>query len=55
MEVIIYTTAAAGADLPTARTIDDVDLIPYLINTNMVDKPHEHLFFCRGFGMSGGS
>ena len=46
----IYTTAAAtaGADLPTDRPIDGVDLMPYLINTDLTDTPHEHLFFRSG-------
>lgn len=46
----IYTTAAtaAGADLPTDRPIDGVDLTPYLISTDVSDTPHEYLFFRSG-------
>jgi arylsulfatase A-like enzyme len=58
----IYATAAAaaGADLPTDRAIDGVDLTPYLISTDISDGPHEYLFFRSGAArgrceMSGGS
>lgn len=46
----IYATAAAaaGADLPTDRKIDGVDLMPYLISTDITDAPHKHLFFRSG-------
>jgi len=48
MEVIFYITAPAGADLPTDRTIDGVDLMPYLINADIFEETHEHLFFRSG-------
>ncbi len=54
----IYATAAAaaGADLPTDRIIDGVDLTPYVApnatgierTTERTDMPHEYLFFRGG-------
>ena len=48
--VDIYATAAAaaGADLPTDRIMDGVDLIPYVTGSTRMDSPHEYLFFRGG-------
>lgn len=46
----MYATAAAaaGADLPSDRTIDGVDLAPYVLGTNEQEVPHDYLFFRSG-------
>jgi len=46
----MYATAAAaaGADLPSDRTIDGVDLAPYVLGTNDQEVPHDYLFFRSG-------
>jgi arylsulfatase A-like enzyme len=56
--VDIYATAAAaaGAELPTDRIMDGVDLTPYVTanvtanvkDTKRMDSPHEYLFFRGG-------
>ncbi len=45
----MYATAAAaaGAELPTDRVMDGVDLTPYVTGA-MADAPHEYLFFRSG-------
>jgi arylsulfatase A-like enzyme len=46
----MYATAAAaaGADLPTDRVVDGVDLTPYIIGTAADQVPHDRLFFRSG-------
>ena len=46
----IYATAAAaaGADIPTDRVIDGVDLVPFVSDTEPKSSPHEYLFFRGG-------
>lgn len=46
----MYATAAAaaGADLPTDRIIDGVDLIPYATGSRPKDVPHDYLYFRSG-------
>ncbi len=46
----MYATAAAaaGADLPTDRVMDGVDLTPYVTGDAPAEAPHEYLFFRSG-------
>lgn len=46
----MYATAAAaaGAELPTDRVIDGVDLIPHVTGTASTEAPHDYLFFRSG-------
>jgi uncharacterized sulfatase len=46
----MYATAAAagGADLPTDRIIDGVDLTPFVLGTKDQEVPHDYLFFRSG-------
>ena len=47
LDIFPTAVAAGGGKLPTDRTIDGVDLIPYLNGSNS-DKPHEKLFWRAG-------
>ena len=47
LDIFPTAVAAGGGKLPTDRTIDGVDLIPYLNGSNS-DKPHEELFWRAG-------
>ncbi|MGD8829244.1 MAG: sulfatase-like hydrolase/transferase [Pseudomonadales bacterium] len=46
----MYATAAAaaGADLPTDRIMDGVDLVPFVTGAEVTESPHEYLFFRSG-------
>ncbi len=46
----MYATAAAaaGADLPTDRIMDGVDLMPYTAGAETTEQPHDYLFFRSG-------
>ena len=46
----MYATAAAaaGADLPTDRVMDGVDLTAYITGIDISQAPHEYLFFRSG-------
>ena len=46
-DIFATAAAAAGADLPSDRTIDGVDLLPYL-RGDMPDPPHRALFWRNG-------
>ncbi len=43
----LYATAAAaaGAELPTDRIMDGVDLTPFVTGTDPAEAPHDYLFF----------
>ena len=47
LDIFPTAVAAAGGNLPTDRTIDGVDLIPYLNGSNS-DVPHDKLFWRAG-------
>ncbi len=49
LDIFATAAAAAGADLPTDRKIDGVNLLPYLRGERS-DLPHEHLFWRVGGG-----
>ena len=46
----MYATAAAaaGADVPTDRVIDGVDLTPFVTGADPTEAPHDYLFFRSG-------
>jgi uncharacterized sulfatase len=46
----MYATAAAaaGADLPTDRVMDGIDLVPFVTGAEVTEAPHEYLFFRSG-------
>ena len=46
----MYATAAAaaGADLPTDRVMDGVDLTPFVTGADTTEAPHDYLFFRSG-------
>lgn len=46
-DIFSTAAAAAGAQLPTDRPIDGVDLLPYL-NGSQTDAPHDRLFWRQG-------
>ncbi len=46
----MYATAAAaaGADLPTDRVMDGIDLTPFVTGAEVTEPPHDYLFFRSG-------
>ena len=47
-DMFATAAAAAGAELPSDRVMDGVDLAPYLTAPQSTAAPHEHLFFRSG-------
>ncbi len=47
-DIFATAVAAAGVDMPTDRTMDGVDLIPYVTGED-VTKPHDTLFWRTGY------
>jgi arylsulfatase A-like enzyme len=48
VDIFATAAAAAGADMPTDRTMDGIDLIPFVTGGPRKDSPHEYLFFRGG-------
>lgn len=47
-DMFATAAAAAGAELPTDRVLDGVDLTPYVTGVDTTQAPHQYLFFRSG-------